>query len=91
MYTTCACMQTPCDKAHQVPIQKRRFKAMLHINQTPSKARPIFGLGQDNMASVATLYVPSKRSFLLATVNQAPSLALRRSNMVSYLHGEKPQ
>ena len=39
---------------------------------------------RDHMASVATFCVPSKRLFLLVTVNQAPSLALRMSNMVSF-------
>ena len=37
---------------------------------------------------IATFRVPSKISFLLATVNQAPSPVLRISNMVSYIHEE---
>ena len=38
--------------------------------------------------TMATFRVPSKISFLLATVNQAPSPALRMSNMVSHIHEE---
>ena len=40
------------------------------------------------MASMATFRMPSKISFLLAKVNQAPSPALRISNMVSYIYEE---
>ena len=50
----------------------------------------LLGLCRDRMASVAISCVPSKRSFLLSTVNRAPSPTLRASNMVSYFH-EEPQ
>ena len=53
-----------------------------------AKRGPLLGLGRDRMASMAIFRVPSKISFLLATVNQAPSPALRILNMVSYIHEE---
>ena len=40
-------------------------------------------LDRGRMASMATICVPSKRSFLLATVNQVPSPTLWVANMVS--------
>ena len=53
-----------------------------------AKRGPLLGLGRDRMASMATFRVPSKISFLLAKMNQAPSPALRISNMVSYIYEE---
>ena len=48
----------------------------------------LLGLSRDRMASMATFRMPSKVSFWFATVNQAPSPALRILNMVSYIHEE---
>ena len=43
-------------------------------------------VNQDRMTSMATFRVHSKTMFLLLTMNQAPSLALRISNMVNRFH-----
>ena len=64
------------------------YCVLILLNFFRVKRGPLFGLGRDRMASMATFRVPSKISFLLATVNQAPSPALRISNMVSYIHEE---
>jgi hypothetical protein len=56
---------------------------VIQIKQFRAKRGPLLGLSRDRTASMATFHVPSKILFLLATVNQAPSPALRMSTWLA--------
>ena len=76
------------DNAGWTPLVYIYHKVWLISAHFWAKRGPLLGLGRDRMALMATFRVPSKISFLLAMVNQAPLPALMISNMVSYIHEE---